>query len=141
MVFQIKMRQATATIRRNISANSLDRPADYNLWGRSRICTFPPVMRRVSPGRTLRPLRMDGLTDDELLADAIAYVALDVLHRLARDADARRAFLEGFLRLSEAHGAGAGMPPVTKGGPPIAYMALTRNPWARKPACAGLITY
>jgi hypothetical protein len=45
---------------------------------------------------------MDEFTNDELLADAIAYVALDVLDRLARDAEGRGVFLEGFLRLAEA---------------------------------------
>ena len=61
-------------------------------------------MRRASPDRTLRPLRMDDVTNDELLADAIGYVALHVLDRLAGDTKARRAFLERFLRLVEAYG-------------------------------------
>jgi hypothetical protein len=41
---------------------------------------------------------MGNVIDDEVLADAIGYVALNVLDRLAGDAEARRAFLEGFLR-------------------------------------------
>jgi hypothetical protein len=44
---------------------------------------------------------MDEPTADDLLADAIGYVALNVLERLADDAGARRAFLEGLLRLAE----------------------------------------
>jgi hypothetical protein len=48
---------------------------------------------------------MDGLSDDDLLANAIGYVALVVLRGLAGDADARRAYLEDLLRLIAAHGA------------------------------------
>jgi hypothetical protein len=44
---------------------------------------------------------MDHFTADELLADAIGYVALNVLGRLAYDPKAKKAFLEGFLRLFE----------------------------------------
>ena len=44
---------------------------------------------------------MDDFTADELLADAIGYVALNVLDRLADDPKAKRTFLEGFLRLIE----------------------------------------
>jgi hypothetical protein len=54
---------------------------------------------------------MDDFTADELLADAIGYVALNVLDRLADDPKARRAFLEGFLRLIEKLNAG-GLPEV-----------------------------
>jgi hypothetical protein len=42
---------------------------------------------------------MDVLTADELLADAISCVVLNVLDRLANDLDAKRAFLESFLGL------------------------------------------
>lgn len=44
---------------------------------------------------------MDHLTPDELLADAIGCVALNVLQQLADDVDTRRSFLEGFLALVE----------------------------------------
>jgi hypothetical protein len=42
---------------------------------------------------------MDDFTVNELLADAIGYVALNVLDRLADDPKAKKAFLVGFLRL------------------------------------------
>lgn len=45
---------------------------------------------------------MDDLTGDDLLAEAIADVALDMLTRL--DGAARREFLAGFLRLVLKHG-------------------------------------
>jgi len=67
-------------------------------------CAFAPVIRRASSARTLHAPGMDELTGDELLADAIGYVALNVLDRLAGDADARRAFLECFVRLATTHG-------------------------------------
>jgi hypothetical protein len=44
---------------------------------------------------------MEDLTPDELLAHAIGYVALTVMDRLADDPAAKRAFLEGFLKLIE----------------------------------------
>jgi hypothetical protein len=44
---------------------------------------------------------MDDFTADELLADAIGYVALNVLDRLTDDPKTKMAFLEGFLRLIE----------------------------------------
>ena len=43
---------------------------------------------------------------DDVLADAIGYIALTVLDGLARDPEARQAFLAGFLRLVEASGVG-----------------------------------
>ena len=54
---------------------------------------------------------MDDFTAAELLADAIGYVALNVLDRLADDPKAKRAFLEGFLRLIERLNVG-GLPEV-----------------------------
>jgi hypothetical protein len=54
---------------------------------------------------------MDDFTADELLADAIGYVALNVLDRLADDPKAKRAFLVGFLRLIEKLNVG-GLPEV-----------------------------
>jgi len=45
------------------------------------------------------------VTDDEVLADAVGYMAFYVLDGLSGYPEARRAFLEGFLRLVEATGA------------------------------------
>lgn len=49
---------------------------------------------------------MDEPTDDELLAQAIADVALDVLDRLADTPERRSEFLLDFLRLVAASGGG-----------------------------------
>jgi len=57
---------------------------------------------------------MGALTDDDLLADAIGYVALSVLGWLAGDAEARRALLDGFLRLAGTHGPAADWPPLPR---------------------------
>jgi hypothetical protein len=49
---------------------------------------------------------MDEPTPDELLADAIAYVALDLLDRLADSPEARSRFLRDLLGLMARYGAG-----------------------------------
>jgi hypothetical protein len=49
---------------------------------------------------------VDDFTADELLADAIGFMAFTVLDELAADPEARQAFLVGFLRLVEATGVG-----------------------------------
>jgi hypothetical protein len=49
---------------------------------------------------------MDDLTDDELLAQAIADVALDVLDRVADTTQRRSEFLLQFLGLAAAYGGG-----------------------------------
>jgi hypothetical protein len=54
---------------------------------------------------------MDDFSADELLADAIGYVALNALDRLADYPKAKRAFLVGFLRLIEELNVG-GLPEV-----------------------------
>jgi hypothetical protein len=56
------------------------------------------MWRRHVPGK-------GDLTDDELLAEAIANVAIDVLTRL--DGDARGEFLQAFMRLAVEHGGAA----------------------------------
>jgi hypothetical protein len=58
---------------------------------------------------------MNDPTHDELLADAVGYVALGVLPRLTRDADGSHAFLEGFLRVAATHGAVAESPRSLRG--------------------------
>jgi len=74
----------------------------------SCFCTFPPLIPRASPRHLPHAHRMDDQTDDdvpaydEVLADAIGYIAFTVLDELAADPKARRAFLEGFLSLVEA---------------------------------------
>ncbi len=49
---------------------------------------------------------MDEPTDNELLADAIACVALDALDRLADAPEARSLFLRELLALLARHGVG-----------------------------------
>lgn len=49
---------------------------------------------------------MDELTPDELHADAIAYVALDVLDGVADTPEARSRFLRDILALMVRHGRG-----------------------------------
>jgi hypothetical protein len=65
---------------------------------------IPPLIPRASPRQLPHAHVMDDLTDDEVLADAIGYMAFFVLGGLAGDAEARQAFLEGFLRLVGATG-------------------------------------
>jgi hypothetical protein len=55
----------------------------------SSFCTDPRVSQGALSGHLLHAAGMDGLTADDLLADAVGCVALDVLRRLAGDADAR----------------------------------------------------
>jgi hypothetical protein len=49
---------------------------------------------------------MDQPTPDELLADAIAYVVLDLLGRLADSPEARSRFLRDLLGLMARYGVG-----------------------------------
>jgi len=44
---------------------------------------------------------MDDLTDDEILAEAIADVAFDVLNRIGNDLDSRYVFFKRFLALAQ----------------------------------------
>ena len=45
--------------------------------------------------------RVDNLNDDEILAEAIADVAFDVLRRIGNDPDARYGFFKRFLALAQ----------------------------------------
>jgi hypothetical protein len=77
-----------------------------------RFSIFPPLIRRASPRHLPHAHGMEDPTDDDLptydevLADAIGYMAFTVLDELADDPEARQAFLAGFLRLVEATGVG-----------------------------------
>jgi hypothetical protein len=73
---------------------------DRHSSGRSMFLRVLASYARASSARKLHPPGVDGFSNDELLADAIGYVALNVLDRLADDAEGRRAFVEGFLRLA-----------------------------------------
>ena len=44
---------------------------------------------------------MDDLNDDEIMAEAIADVAFDVLNRIGSDPDARYVFFKRFLELAQ----------------------------------------
>ena len=44
---------------------------------------------------------MDDLNDDECVAEAIADVAFDVLHRIGDDADARYVLFRRFVELAQ----------------------------------------
>jgi hypothetical protein len=48
--------------------------------------------------------RMDDITDDELMADAVGDVAFCVLTLLANDPDRRNEFLRAFLALAAVYG-------------------------------------
>jgi hypothetical protein len=73
---------------------------------------------------------MDELTDTELLANAVGFIALGVLDSLAGTQKSTRAFLEGFLRLAKTHALAQGVDAclVADGG--LASRLLRRHPIA-----------
>jgi hypothetical protein len=102
--------------------------------------TFPLIMRRAPQCRALHASCMDGLTDTELLANAVGFMALGVLDSLAGDKKSTRAFLEGFLHLVKTHGLAPGVDacPASNGG--LANRLLSRHPIASLATHVGIGT-